>query len=432
MKRNGFAFLVCLCAVGQSIAQPKQDTLFYDNNWKGVESVTFATYYRVVSESDDANFGRRIRDFYVTGELQGESRYISIDKYDDSKSVFDGEYATYYKSGQVAEKGVRINGVREGEYTAYYENGLVRTHCTLKNGLCDGILTEFDETGEKCCQTEMSDGKPCYDYYVLSDKDGYCSKFRIGDDAPIWESPSYEEQKTEYRDGEPWPYYVKNGLVVMANNNQTRDYGKWYRISVEVYNNSVVPIVFDPVGITSSLMKADGQEMALEVYSAEQYMKKVNRSQTWTMALTGVAEGLAAAGAGYSTSTTHTNSRYGGHSNSYGSAYAYGSGGYAFGGYSGNSSYHGSTHTTSTTVTYDAAAAYQAQVLASNRIASLGNALQQEKQVRQEGYLKKTTVYPGEAISGYVNVKHSKGATLDVVIDINGARYEFVWNVKKK
>ena len=342
MKRNGLAFLVCLCAVAQSFAQPQLDTLFYDNNWMGVESMAFATYYRVVSESDDANFGKRIRDYYITGELQGESRYISIDKYDDSKSVFDGEYANYYKSGQVAEKGVRINGVGEGEYTAYYENGLVKSHCMLKNGNCEGILTIFDETGEKCYQTEMTDGEPCYDYYVISDKDGYCSKFSIDDDTPIWESPSYEEQQTEYRDGELWSYYVKNGLVVVANNNQIRDYGKWYRISIEIYNNSMVPIVFDPARIMSSLMKADGQEIALEVYSAEQYMKKVNRSQAWAMAMTGVAEGLAAASAGYSTSTTHTNSLYSGYSNSYGNAYAYGSGGYAYGGYNGNSSYLGS------------------------------------------------------------------------------------------
>lgn len=45
------------------------------------------------------------------------------------------------------------------------------------------------------------------------------------------------------------------------------------------------------------------------------------------MAFAGIAEGLAAAGAGYSSSTTQTNSSYNGYSNSYGNAYAYGSGG---------------------------------------------------------------------------------------------------------
>ena len=77
------------------------------------------------------------------------------------------------------------------------------------------------------------------------------------------------------------------------------------------------------------------------------------------MALAGIGEGLAAAGAGYSTSTTHTNSTYNGYSNSYGNSYAYGSGGYAYGSYNGYGSYHGNSSTTSRTTTYDGAAAYQ-------------------------------------------------------------------------
>lgn len=424
-------FSLWLLGANSLFAQSKQDTLFYDKNWKGVESKSFASYYRILSGNANSNFGKRFRDYYVTGELQAEGSYISIDKYDDSKSVMDGECTTYYKSGQIEVKRNMRNGSLEGEYTIYYENGLIGSHCMMKNGKINGILTKFDEKGDICLQTEMLDGNPLYDYYILSNKDGFGGKFRISDNTPIWESPSQYEKKVEYKDGVAWPYYIKNGLMVAMTNTIVKDYGKWYRISIVVSNNSIVPVDFDPARITSTLKKANGQEVALEVYSADKYMRKVRRTQNWNMALAGIAEGLAAAGAGYSSSTTQTETSYNGYSNSYGNAYAYGSGGYAYGSYNGNSSYYGNSSTTSHTVTYDGAAAYQAQVIASNRMANYENALLQEREIKQEGYLKRTTIYPGQAISGYINIKRSKGDTMDVTIDINGAKYIFSWDIVK-
>jgi hypothetical protein len=59
------------------------------------------------------------------------------------------------------------------------------------------------------------------------------------------------------------------------------------------------------------------------------------------------------------------------------------------------------------------------------------NALLQEREIKQEGYLKRTTIYPGQAISGYINIKRSKGDTMDVTIDINGAKYIYSWDIVK-
>ena len=301
----------------------------------------------------------------------------------------------------------------------------------MKNGKFNGILTQFNEQGDICTQIEMLDGEPQYDYYVLSNKDGYSSKIRRSDNTPIYESPKPDEKKVDYRDGAAWPYYTKNGIMVAMTNTQVKDYGKWFQISLIIANNSIAPIEFDPDKITSMLKKTNGQTVALEVWSSDRYMKKVRRTQNWNMALAGFAEGMAAAGAGYSTSTTHTNSTYNGYSNSYGNTYAYGSRGYAYGNYSGYGSYHGSSSTTSTTTTYDGAAAYQAQIIASNRMANYESSLLQERAIKQEGYLKKTTIYPGDAISGYVNIKRISGSTMTVYVNINGAIYEFPWNISK-
>lgn len=367
---------------------------------------------------------KKYRDYYVTGELQSEGEYISIDKYDDSKSVLDGEYISYYKSGKVEQKGCRRNGVPEGEYTRYKEDGLVSVHAFFKDGKLDGIYTEFSDNGN-CTQIEYAGGEPLHDCVTISDKDGYCSKVRLSDKQPIYESPTLSEKQTEYRDGAAWPYYNKNGIMIGMTNNETRDYGKYYQISLVIANNSMFPVEIDPDEITASLTSKKGETSELKVYSSEEYMKKVRRRQNVAMFFSAMGEGAAAAGAGYSESTTTTN--YGGSVHTGGSASAYGSGGYAHGHYSGNTTYYGSA--TTTTTTYDAAAAYQAQVIASERVAEYSNALLAERQVKEEGYLKRVTVYPGDIISGYVNIERKKGTSLIVGVNIHGAVYTFPWNI---
>ena len=208
-------------------------------------------------------------------------------------------------------------------------------------------------------------------------------------------------------------------------NEEVRDYGKYYQITVVIANNSMFPIEFEPEKVTASLVKKKGKTYALNVLSADEYMEKVRRKQEWAMALNGLAEGLAAANAGYSRTTT--NSSYNGYSSSYGNASAYGSGRYAYGNYSGSSSYYG--YSSSTTTSYNAAAAYQAQVIASNRVAEYNDALLSERDAKDEGYLRRTTIYPGETIYGYINIERKKGVSMTVDIDINGAVYTFPWNI---
>ncbi len=411
----------------QVFGQSEIDTLYYDADWKGVENKAFATYFRIISTSTDSNFRKQFRDYYITGELQSEGGFITIDRYDDSKSIFDGQWTNYYKSGKIEEKGNRINGKQEGEYIAYKEDGLISIHANFKNDKLHGIYTEFSEDGNFCTQIEYHNGEPLYDYYVVSNKDGFCSKMRLADNQPIYETPSLNEKKVEYKDGEAWPYYNKNGIMIGMTNNEVRDYGKYFQIPIIITNNSMHPIEFEPNNITASLVDKKGYERILKVYSADEYMKKVRSRQNWALVLTALGEASSAASAGYSSTTT--NSSYSGHSSSYGSASAYGSGGYAYGNYSGNTSYYG--HSSSTTTSYNGAAAYQAQVIASERIAAYENALLSERASKNEDYLKRTTIHPGETISGYINIERQKGISITINIDINGVIYTFPWDISR-
>ena len=185
-------------------------------------------------------------------------------------------------------------------------------------------------------------------------------------------------------------------------------------------------IEFEPEYITAMLNTYKNEEWELIVYSADDYMRKVRRRQNWDMALYAFSESLAAADAGYSTSTT--TSAYSGASNSSANASVFGSDGYAIGNYSGNSAYYGTS--SSTTTSYDANAAYRAKVIANDRVASYSNSLLSERAVKEEGYLKHTTIYPGETISGYINIERKKGSSLNIEIYINGAIYTFPWIIE--
>jgi antitoxin component YwqK of YwqJK toxin-antitoxin module len=424
MKKVFLAMLLAATCL-PSFAQQKTQTLYYDKDWKGVEDKTFATYYRVLSVSEDNGFKKPFRDYYVTGELQGEGYYTYIDKYDDSKSVFDGNLTSYFKNGKVEQQATYANGKLEGTFIRYREDGLIDVKANYKDGKYDGLYTEFTDNGNLCMQAEYVNGVPINDWYMVSDQSGNCSKLRLSDNSPIYETPKLEEKKVEYQNGEAWPYYNKNGITIGMTNNQVKDYGKWYQIPIVFSNNSLYPIDFNPDDIKAVLIDKKGNSTELRVYSANEYMKKVRRSQNWSMALTGIVEGLSAVNAGYSSSTTKTS--YSGGSSSHGGAVAFGPGGVAGGGYSEHSRYHGTA--TSRTTSYDGFAAYQAQVIACERMARYEDALLSERKAKDEGYLKLTTVNPGETISGYVNVERKKGQSLTIYIDVQGAIYEFPWNL---
>jgi len=402
--------------IGCVYAQGKVDTLYYTKDWKHAPNKAFANFYRIAYYPSDSLEVKQYRDYYITGELQSAGNFINIDALDDANTTFDGECINYYQNGKQSSVRNYKQGLLDGKFCIYKDNGLIETSGTYYKGQLSGIYTSFLDDGT-FIQIEYLNGKPIFDHYVKGDKGGNLTKFRISDNTPIWETPTISERKTEYKDGTPWQFYYKNGIMLALTNTTVKDYGKWHRIDIIVTNNTIIPIEFNPVAnIKACSTDKEGFTTDLEVWSSEEYLKKVNRVQIFAAVMMGLSEGLATANAGYSTSTTNTY-----HS---GSAYAYGSGGYARGSYSGT--------TTSRTTTYDANAAYQARVISQQRMADFGNALAHEQEVKKLGYLKANTIYPGESVSGYVHVKRIKGETVQFVINIQGAEYVFDWSFGKR
>ena len=61
-------------------------------------------------------------------------------------------------------------------------------------------------------------------------------------------------------------------------------------------------------------------------------------------------------------------------------------------------------------------------------MSDFSNAQWQERQAKNEGYIKKNTINPGETITGYVLIERKKSKELCVTIKINGAEYKYNWN----
>ena len=133
----------------------------------------------------------------------------------------------------------------------------------------------------------------------------------------------------------------------------------------------------------------------MKVYSSESFQKMIRNKQMWAEALTGFSNGLNAGMAGNSTSYVST----------------------PYGGY--------------TVSTYNPGNTVVANMIATNQMMEMGKQMENDRKIRDEGYLKKNTIHPGEGIVGYMFVKKQRGVTMEVQIPVNGVVFDFKWNIKK-
>ena len=105
--------------------------------------------------------------------------------------------------------------------------------------------------------------------------------------------PQNDSILTEYNDGKFWAYLNKNDFVVgLSCFEEKDDYGKYYHLDIFIKNLSETPIVFQPDSVHSNLLTKKDDTLKLEVYTNEEYQKKIKRSQAWAMALYGISAHL--------------------------------------------------------------------------------------------------------------------------------------------
>lgn len=408
-----------------SFSAPKEvlDTVYYDNNWKGC-SRTFAHYYRVMTIPSDDNPRKQMRDFFITGEIAGEAKYISIDRDDDSRSIFDGEYITYYKSGAIKHQSNWMNSHRIGDSYDFYENGNVKQHCQYNDeGNIEGAYSEFDINGNLIKLFKYNNGIP-EPTFTAYNQFGAMGRYNTRTLEFESEDVSQADMKTKYIKGEKYYYFDnKNGLYISTVVDAIKQYGKYYRVCIFLFNNSNESFTFDPTLVTASgkfykktkkngktpyhSIKARRNEKGeftydpstekikdIRVWTYKDYMNKVEERQDWDKALMEFAQGISTSNAGYSVSYTQTNNTF-------------------------------APNISFSSATYNAAEAAIVKEMSANKISTYAASLESESQNIKDNYMQVTTLDPQEEAAGYILLNKDEPVIIDLSIPVNGVVYTF-------
>ena len=87
---------------------------------------------------------------------------------------------------------------------------------------------------------------------------------------------------------------------------------------------------------------------------------------------------------------------------------------------------------TQVNTSYNQAAVSAANLAATNQMITLSKLMADDRNTKSKGYLKKTTIHPGEGIIGHLNIKRKKGVSMMVWIPVGKNRYTFNWDVSHK
>ena len=380
--------------VAPPVPQDRLDTIYYNKNWKVTSNKAFANYYRLALYPADSSAVKEFRTYYMSGELQGEGSFVLLDKMDDAKSEFVGTVTSYFKNGKLEEQKTYQANKLTGEHTTYYSNGNVREHYFMTDGKKMGVGASFSEDGRVCTLTpyknDVTEG-----YYVVVDADGNYSKYSITDHQPVLETPSPDEILTEYKNGVAWPYYNKNGLIVGVSNSMVdENIGDYREIGVFIVNKSMINVDIDPAEIEIYEMKG-GKRKNFELVGADEYdkkilkfKKKVAKRSVKNKAVVQVER------------ENNVNANLG--------AQVFDAG------------------TSNTLKNFQMRICKMQQLEAGNRMKY------SEKMPEDLGYLERTTIHPGEVVSGYLYTSDRKVADLFVKVKIKGIDYLFEWKVGKK
>ena len=240
-------------------------------------------------------------------------------------------------------------------------------------------------------------------YGVLIDKNKTMGSFMNLNDF-LNETPLVKKRYF-YNDGEKVQFASdSSGLVVAAQIEFDRNYGKYYQVDLSIKNLTGQSIEIIPDDIYVEYIDEYGESAKqTKPLSHEEYMKKVKRRQDWNSLALGLSAGLSAASSGYSNSTTYV------------TTYDY-------------TTYPSTTFSTTYTTSYNRTAAYIAQQNAAREIDNLRNEQYEIRNTLNDGYLKRHTLFNETEYLGFINIPYSRKIKgLNVVVPLNGKKYTFIF-----
>ena len=252
-------FISILC-IGQ------QQKIYYDSEWKVCKNST-AKYYRLITLDESGNPVGKVKDYYISGELQWEGYLSYFDRYDNSKDVMDRLCIWYYKNGYKSRESNMKNNIKIGTTILWDEYGFINSKINYDNG---SIISErnyyyyyYDDDNKslKAIISVNAEGKrdgSCFYYNengILTDLHDYKNDKQDG--LSTWYDDSGEiKLVNEYVEGEPidkfWIEYNKYEKIFSKtfkeyfSNSENKN--GWDIVSTKESNTKIIPgkgILFD-------------------------------------------------------------------------------------------------------------------------------------------------------------------------------------------
>lgn len=164
------SFFISITLFGQT-----QEKIYYDENWK-VCNKSDADYYRLITFDGNGKPLGKVKDYYITGELQWEGYFSYVDKNDNSKDINEGHCIWYHKNGKKSRESEMVNNLENGRTTYWHENGNKAREVEFKMGIPNGIWIDYYENGKLFRKFNFSDGKLIDKFFTECDEFGKCQK----------------------------------------------------------------------------------------------------------------------------------------------------------------------------------------------------------------------------------------------------------------
>ena len=178
-------------------------TEYFDKEWNRCQAKN-AAYYRLITYEAPNKPKGIIKDYYITGEQQGDFYAVYMDYADEGKNFFEGEANWYYKSGKLEKKCYFYNSKLNGPEISYYEDGTIQSSANYKDGVLDGSMIANYPNGTPRIVANYDNGVLKNNKYLQVSEDG--TAFLV-----------YNENFIKNRDS--WEYTGVNGKLTVNSDN---------------------------------------------------------------------------------------------------------------------------------------------------------------------------------------------------------------------
>jgi len=130
------------------------------NTWYSSGQLESSGYYELGAKIDHWKY------WFANGQLQKKCNYAKdttsgqIDNEYFAMMRLDGEFQEWYKTGQKLEEGIKKRGKNIGEWISWHENGQKSEKLNYnQNGVKDGLQILWYENGQKSIEERLENGK---------------------------------------------------------------------------------------------------------------------------------------------------------------------------------------------------------------------------------------------------------------------------------